>query len=399
MLVLSFKNFRSFLFVFFISLMFMPFTISAATETKTPIQKSDSELTSDEVLETLAYNSYTKHILPRYKVLFLNSQKLNSSMTQFCTDQSASKFDLVKNSFADTVLSFAAIENIHFGPIVKNYRLEKLAYWPDHKGRGLRAVRRLLKAEDRQALSPQKFSEKSIAVQGLTALEFVLFGNGIGNERGNGEKQDFKDLFTADKQGRFRCDYGVRLTANIQQLSGEVYSGWKEQTATIKELLNPSATNEHYRNRKEVILEFYQSVTVEMKKIHDLKIHPLFGRKGKTVKPKRAAFWRSGLSLQVLETNIEDMDHFVRKSGFKLLLDKSPVDLQFHVRKMFQKIYASFDGFEKQSFRIFNVLADENAKNQLRDIAKTVSHLNVGFARYFALAADLPLGFNASDGD
>lgn len=391
MLVLSFKNFRSFLFVFFISLMFMPFTISAATETKTPIQKSDSELTSDEVLETLAYNSYTKHILPRYKALFLNSQKLNSSMIQFCTDQSAVQFELVKKNFTNTVISFAAIEHIHFGPIVKNYRLEKLAYWPDHKGRGLRAVRRLLKAKDRQALSPQKFSEKSIAVQGLTALEFVLFGNG--------KTQDFKDLFTADEQGRFRCDYGIRLTANIQQLSAEVYNGWKEQNATIKELLNPSATNEHYRNRKEVILEFYQSVTVEMKKIHDLKIQPLFGRKGKTTKPKRAAFWRSGLSLQVIETNIEAMDHFVRKSGFKLLLDKSPVDLQFHVRKMFQKIYASFDGFEKKSFRIFNVLADENAKNQLKDIAKTVSHLNVGFARYFALAADLPLGFNASDGD
>ncbi|MEP3474731.1 MAG: imelysin family protein [Hyphomicrobiales bacterium] len=373
----------------------MPFTISAATETKTPIQKSDSELTSDEVLETLAYNSYTKHILPRYKALFLNSQKLNSSMIQFCTDQSAVQFELVKKNFTNTVISFAAIEHIHFGPIVKNYRLEKLAYWPDHKGRGLRAVRRLLKAKDRQALSPQKFSEKSIAVQGLTALEFVLFGKGSGN----GKTQDFKDLFTADEQGRFRCDYGIRLTANIQQLSAEVYNGWKEQNATIKELLNPSATNEHYRNRKEVILEFYQSVTVEMKKIHDLKIQPLFGRKGKTTKPKRAAFWRSGLSLQVIETNIEAMDHFVRKSGFKLLLDKSPVDLQFHVRKMFQKIYASFDGFEKKSFRIFNVLADENAKNQLKDIAKTVSHLNVGFARYFALAADLPLGFNASDGD
>ncbi len=289
------------------------------------------------------------------------------------------------------MLAFAAIEHIHFGPIVKNYRLEKLAYWPDHKGRGLRAVRRLLKAKDRQALSSQKFSEKSIAVQGLTALEFVLFGNG--------KTQDFKDLFTADEQGRFRCDYGIRLTANIQQLSAEVYNGWKEQNATIKELLNPSATNEHYRNRKEVILEFYQSVTVEMKKIHDLKIQPLFGRKGKTTKPKRAAFWRSGLSLRVIKTNIEAMDHFVRKSGFKLLLDKSPVDLQFHVRKMFQKIYASFDGFEKKSFLIFNVLADENAKSQLKDIAKTVSHLNVGFARYFALAADLPLGFNASDGD
>ena len=395
MLVLSFKYLHSFFFVFFISLMLATVSISAATETKTPIQKSAGELTSNEILETLAYNSYKQHILPRYETLFFNSKKLSSSMIQFCETQSAEKFELVKKNFADTVLSFAAIEHIHFGPIIKNYRLEKLAYWPDHKGRGLRAVRRLLKTKDRQALSPQKFSEKSIAVQGLTALEFVLFGKGSRN----GKTQDFKNLFSPDEQGRFRCDYGIRLTANIQQLSAEVYNGWKEQNATIKELLNPSATNEHYRNRKEVILEFYQSVTVEMKKIHDLKIQPLFGRKGKSEKPKRAAFRRSGLSLEVIETNIEAMDHFVRKSGFKLLLDKSPVDLQFHVRKMFKKIYASFDEFEKKSFRIFNVLADENAKNQLKDIAKTVSHLNVGFARYFALAADLPLGFNASDGD
>ena|GEM_PF-6934009 len=391
MLVLSFKYLRSFLFVFFVSLVLAPITMSAATEIKTPIQKSDSDLTSNQILEKLAHNSYQQHILPRYETLFSNSKELHSKMDEFCSHPSAEKFDLVKNSFANTVLSFAAIEHIHFGPIIDKYRLERLVYWPDHKGRGLRAVRRLLKAEDRQALSPQKFVEKSIAVQGLTALEFILYGNG--------KNQSFKELFTTDNEGRFRCAYGVRLTANIQQISGEVFNGWKIKHQTIKELLNPSLTNVHYRNRKEVLLEFYQSVTVEMKKIHDLKIHPLFGRKGKTVKPKRAAFWRSGLSLQVIKTNIEAIDHYVRKSGFKLLLDKSPVDLQFHVSKMFQKIYSSFEDFENKSYSIFKVLSDETAKDQLRGIAKTISHLNVGFARYFALAADLPLGFNASDGD
>lgn len=390
-LKISFKDLYFFLFIFSFGLLVVSSPISAATEANTPISKSFKELSNNEILEKMAANLYTLHIIPGYKSLYESSQVLHSSMVGFCSDQNVKNYSKVKDNFADTVLSFAAIEHIHFGPIVDKYRLERLVYWPDHKGRGLRAVRHLLKAQDKNSLAPEKFVEKSIAVQGLTALEYVLYGNG--------KNQTFQELFTADEKGRFRCDYAKRLTANIQDISHKVYEEWQKQTPLIKELLNPALANEHYRNRKEVLLEFYQSVTVEMKKIHDLKIRALFGRKGKRSKPKRAPFWRSGLTLKVIKTNIETMDFYVQRSGFKSLLDRSPVDLQFHVSKMFLEIYASFKDFDKGSLTIFSIMADETSKEKLQKIAKTVSHLNVGFARYFALAADLPLGFNASDGD
>lgn len=375
-------------------LFFLPQTQTVLSETSEDvkaIQKAQRQQSHEIILSALATNSYKFHILPRYKNLLERSTALKTHMIQFCSDPSAEGLKITRERFKETVLSFAAIEHVHFGPIVENYRLERLLYWPDHKGRGLRAVRRLLSSKDPEALTPEKFADKSVALQDLAALEYVLYQND--------KSTAFESLFPDDDLGHYRCIYALRITDNIQTISQEVYTGWKDKNKLVTEFLKPGQTNEHYRKRSEVLLELYHSVVVEMKKIHDFKLKALYGLKVKRLKPKRAPFWRSGLSLKVLKSNIEAIDHFVAVSGFKALLDKSPVDLQFHVTKMFKKVYSILGNFEKRSLTVFDVLQDDQSLSDLKKIAKTVSHLNVGFARYFAIAANLPLGFNASDGD
>lgn len=386
--------FKSCFSVVVFCLFFLPQTQTIFSETSEDvkeIQKAQRKQSNEIILSALAANSYKFHILPRYKNLLEASTALNNQIKQFCSAPSSEGLEIARERFKETVLSFAAIEHVHFGPIVESYRLERLLYWPDHKGRGLRAVRRLIASKDLEALSPEKFADKSVALQGLAALEYVLYQNDKGTR--------FDSLFPDDDLGRYRCIYALRISDNIQTISHEVYSGWRDQNKLVTEFLKPGQTNEHYRKRSEVLLELYHSVVVEMKKIHDFKLKALYGLKVQRLKPKRAPFWRSGLSLKVLESNIQAIDHFVAVSGFKALLDKSPVDLQFHVTKMFKKVYSILGDFEKRSLTVFDVLQDEQSLSDLKKVAKTVSHLNVGFARYFAIAANLPLGFNASDGD
>lgn len=393
-LVHHIKFIRSFFFIFFLNLLFTFPALSLET-TQVPAKENIKEIeknnTSEDILNGLALNSIRLHIQPRYQKLNENSHELKLAIDKFCSAPSTQGLHLARDKFKHTVMAFAAIEHIRFGPISEKYRMERLVYWPDHKGRGLRSIRRLLTAQDPKLFNPDTFSKKSVAVQGLTALEYVLYANG--------KKNSFDDLFPDSSVGQYRCSYGKIIAQNIENITTEVVMGWKPQSKLVQQLLDPEPTNEHYRTRKEVILEFYQSVTVEMKNIHDGKIYLLFGKKGKSPKPKRATFWRSDLTLNIVRTNLEAIDHFVDVSGFQDLLDKSPVDLQFHVTKMFKQVYSLFDIFKKQKLTIFNVMADNETQGQLKQIAKFINHLNVGFARYFALAADLPLGFNASDGD
>lgn len=386
--------FKLFFSVFVFCLFFLPQTQTVFGETSEDvkeIQKTQRKQSNEIILSALATNSYKFHILPRYKNLLEDSTALNNQIKQFCSAPSSEGLEIARERFKETVLSFAAIEHVHFGPIVESYRLERFLYWPDHKGRGLRAVRRLIASKDLEALSPEKFADKSVALQGLAALEYVLYQND--------KSTTFESLFSDDDLGRYRCTYALRISDNIQTISHEVYSGWRDKNKLVTEFLKPEQTNEHYRKRSEVLLELYHSVVVEMKKIHDFKLKALYGLEVKRLKPKRAPFWRSGLSLKVLKRNIDAIDHFVAVSGFKSLLDKTPIDLQFHVSKRFEEIYSILDNFEKRSLTVFDVLQDDQSLSDLKTIAKTVSHLNVGFARYFAIAANLPLGFNASDGD
>ncbi len=64
------------------------------------------------------------------------------------------------------------------GPAREDNRFERLFFWPDRRGRGLRQVQGILAEEDETATDPATLYQKSVAVQGLLALDFVLSGEG-----------------------------------------------------------------------------------------------------------------------------------------------------------------------------------------------------------------------------
>jgi predicted lipoprotein len=68
--------------------------------------------------------------------------------------------------------------DIRFGPVTEENRLERILFWPDRKGIGLKQVQAAIAGEDATAADPQTLPGKSVAMQGLGALEFVLFGTG-----------------------------------------------------------------------------------------------------------------------------------------------------------------------------------------------------------------------------
>lgn len=350
--------------------------------------KKQANKTTEAILQSLAAETIKHHILPRYTVLHDHTVQLQKQMNGFCASPSPLGMKKVKQQFAKTVLAFAAIEHIHFGPIVEKYRLERLAYWPDRKSRGVRAIKRLLKANKPDSINAKRFAKKSVAVQGLTALEYVLYGAG------------HKALLLNNEAGQFRCQYALRIADNIEMIMADVVAGWQPDSQLVNSLTKPKPGNKHYRNRKEVLLEFYHSITVGLKTLHEARMLSLTGGvDGKKTKPKRAAFWRSGLAIGVLRANLEAIDHIVKISGFESVLSRTPVDLQFHVRKIFKTLYGIYDDWLNADMTISKVLSDPSERARFLMLGKRTSHLNVGFSRYFAIAADLPLGFNASDGD
>lgn len=349
-------------------------------------QKAEAE--KEKILDELASRAINGHVRPRYQRLADRSETLKNSLEALCAAPTEARLAEVRQHFNETVLAYAAVEHIRFGPAQEDYRLERLAYWPDRKGRGLRAVRKILKQKDKSNWDPDRLAKKSIAVQGLTALEFLLYGTG-------------SESLAKEKPRSFRCRYSYGIAVNVGTMTKAIADGWKPDAPIVEALLHPSPEQKRYRNRAEVLLEFYQAVTVGLKSLHDLKMNPLLGRDAAHARPKRAAFWRSGLAVKVIRTNLEAVEDLVTLSGFRDLLPKNPVDLARYVDKVYQKKYATFDRFKlgKRPMPIEGVLRGDDSRAAFIELMKSVTHLNAGFARNFAVEADLPMGFNATDGD
>jgi hypothetical protein len=344
---------------------------------------------TEEILSQLAERVIEGHIRPRYQRVFKQSQSLSEGLSKLCSAPSAAKLENVRGQFRLMVMAYAGVEHIQFGPVSEDYRYERLSYWPDRKGRGLRAVRRLLKRGDESVLDPKVLAKKSVAVQGLTALEFLLFGKGADKLAGEAPG------------GVYRCRYSLAIAQNIHMMAGELVRDWQEGAPIVTALTTPGSSNKFYRSRKEVILEFYKVVTGGLARVHDLKLSPLPGRDAAHAKPKRAAFWRSDLALDVIKENLLSIQDFVTVSRFRELLPKKPIDLPFYVDKLFKGHYRAIDSFkgEVHDGDLAAILADKAGRERFKALMKMINHASVGFGRNLAIAADLPMGFNASDGD
>jgi len=331
----------------------------------------------------------TSYIQPAYRAFYKGAETLKEAMEAHCHAPNVRSLSEAKEAFKSLVLKFSSIEILHFGPAVENYRLERLNYWPDRKGRGIKRLRKMLKTRDRAALVDGALLKKSVAIQGLPALEYILFGRGA-------EALNYTSGESMDAKTEYRCMLGTAITRNIAAIAGDLIKPWEEGGAAQMLFTAPGPKNERYRTRLEVISEIYKSITAGLTFVHDLKVLQLLGETALSAKPKRAAFWRSGMAMQVIKANIAAIDDLALKSGFKSLLPNSSLDLNAHAGRIIQQINTALDRLPADPALV--VHSPEHRKT-FKGLLKQISHINAGYSRHFAIAADLPLGFNAADGD
>ncbi|HOV04305.1 MAG TPA: imelysin family protein, partial [Kaistiaceae bacterium] len=115
-------------------------------------------------------------VVPRYARLAEAAVAGEAALAGLCDAPSEETLASARAAFADLVLAHAAVEIVRFGPVLADNRLERLYFWPDRKGLGLRQVERTIAAGETPTVA--ELRARSVALQGLGALEFVLFGDG-----------------------------------------------------------------------------------------------------------------------------------------------------------------------------------------------------------------------------
>jgi len=321
-------------------------------------------------------------VRPAYASLDDHAASLAKAMRRLCAVPSEQNLDAARADFSATVETWAVAEIIAFGPIKENNRLERMLYWPDRKSIGLRQVQATLAAKDPSAADPGQLAGKSVAMQGLGALEYVLFGDGAET--------------LAGKDDPYRCAYGSAVAGNVQAIAGEVRDAWNKPGGFASLWANPGPKNPLYRDGTEAVTELVGVFINELEMIRDVRLKGFLGAKPDADKPKQAIYWRSHNTMNSLAGNLSGIDELFQASK---LGDALPADARWMAESIHIQLSNGVATAKSVDGPIDKALADPALRDKLEHFAMITSSLSTLIGTRMTAEFGLTAGFSSLDGD
>lgn len=307
---------------------------------------------------------------------------LEGALGGWCAKPDAAGAARVGEAFTTLALAWSGVEILRFGPLVQANRFERLAFWPDTRGVMPRQVQALIAAKDEELLKPGALAGRSVAVQGLPALEYVLYGEPALL------KQSGAPAFA------YACGYAQALAGNVAAISRDVGSAWSAKGDFGRQFARPQAGNDLYRDPQEVAAEAMKALSTGLQFARDVKIIPVLGDTPEAARPKRAAFWRSGLSTRLLAANLEGLKAFYQAGAYPLPPGGDWIDASVR-----GELASAAQTLQAVPAPLEQALADEEGRRLLLLASLTVKNAKAIVDQDLAPALGVTIGFNALDGD
>jgi uncharacterized protein len=331
----------------------------------------------------IARAALTEVIRPGYAALAEETAALSDEVA-LCQTPSAASLDAARKAFAAAVAAWSKVEILRFGPIVEDRRYERLFFWPDPKGLGDRQIRDALAKRDESVTKPEALSGKSVALQGLPALEYLLYGDGA------------ETLAAPSEEGAFRCAFARAAAANSAGITKSVAEDWREGSPYEKSFLAPGPDASPYRAPKEVTLELFKSFTAGIELVRDQKLSKPLGSSPEEARPKLAAFWRSGQSLANAAGNLEGVRALFAKGGLAQVVAGDSPGVEKSVLFDLGHAIEVLNGIGKP---MAELVKDAELRGKIEALRVSLKSAGKTAADAIARGAGLAFGFNAMDGD
>ncbi|XWN34284.1 MAG: imelysin family protein [Devosia sp.] len=318
-------------------------------------------------------------IVPAYEGFASAASAQEGRLDALCAAPSAEALSAAREGFGTLVAAFAQIEPYRFGPAREGNRYERVFFWPDRRGRGLRQVQRLLAEEDVSATDLGALIHKSVAVQGLVALEFALFGGG-------------SETLTDD--AGFRCAYARTVAEALTLVGADMAEAWRGPFA--QRIAEAGSDNPTYRSHGEVLQDILQAAATQLELVGAQKLTAAIGKTPGDAKPKRAPFWRSDLTLPMVAANVDAVRRLLEGGVGDLLEDDTLVrSALFELAQVDRALAPLLESGEP----FVSLAQDPDAHRRLAYAAIPLGAAQRLIAARIQGALGLAAGFNALDGD
>jgi len=320
-------------------------------------------------------------IRPGYQAFHQSTSALYEAGKALCAAPSQAALDAERTAFGNTVDAWSRIEIVRFGPVTEQNRLERILFWPDRKGTGLKQVQAALATKDPTATDVAQLAQKSVAMQGLGALEFILYGTGS------------DALGTGDAH---RCAYGAAIAGNLDAIAADLEMAWAAPEGFAKTWASPSAENPLFRDGTEAVTELMDVFVTGTELVRDVRLGGFLGKETTADKPKQALFWRSGKTVDALSGNLAGMRDLFAASH---LADALPPEAAYMGPSALFEFGNAAKAAGAASGPIAEVLADPNKRSKLAYFGIVTSSLSDIFGTQMSGALGLTAGFSSLDGD
>jgi len=336
----------------------------------------------------------TGYIAPATQRFADAAEVLTARLQTWCEEPDAAGRAAIERDFGALVESWSGIEFLRFGPLVAANRFERIFFWPDARGVMLRQVQALLKQPD-VAGSAQALAGRSVAVQGLPALEYALYREGGLLTVAQGKSQD-KSSATGFAT---ECAYAHATAQNLAGRGRELASAWRGDYAAL--FGKPGPANPVYRSPREVANEAVKAISTNLQFLRDVKLVPVLGDAPDpavaAARARRAPFWRSGLTLRTLHAQVHGLQAFYQAGGWRYASGEAWIE-----ENLMQELARAenlLTELAALAAPVAALLSDADHHRELQLVGLQLGNVKRIVDEDMAPAFGVTIGFNALDGD
>ncbi len=305
---------------------------------------------------------------------------LDKAVGDLCAEPAEDTLAVARAAFADALDDFAHVSVLRFGPLSAASRFERLFFWPDARGIGLKQVQGLIASTDAGALDGG-MDGKSAALQGFPALEFVLHGTGA-------------DTLAAGNP--WRCRIAAAISANIALVASDLAADWAPGSAFEASFSAPAPDRDPYRSAAEVDAEIVKALSTTLQFVRSAELSPPLGEDASKANGRRAPFWRSGLTARYVAGQIDGARELLAAAGYEQGLAE---DRRYVASSIRFELDSSIRALEQVLGPIESSFATEPDRGRYGFALLALHHANELVNDELAAALGLSMGFNALDGD
>lgn len=323
-------------------------------------------------------------ILPWHQAFVRDSNELRQRLESLCQNPSnPGELEASREAWRTAMLSWQVLQVVNFGPVQDGNQAWRVQFWPDTHNRVGQKVEALL--EDETPIDAATLAQGNVLVQGLSALEYVLFDPSLAAP----EQFDNPRV----------CLFLQAAAANTQGVAEQLLQEWSPEGGNyLKTFLSPGKGNLAFPETSDVLAALVGAIVTSMEKIKNKELGEPFGGRPNSgrINPYRLELWRSQLSLQAMQAELAANEELFRVGVLPVLEAQGHKDLADRITAAFKD---SREHLAPLPAPLFTQLQEPDALPLLQAAWDSLGRLLPLLKTELPTALQVHLGFNSSDGD